>query len=184
MRWRWWTSRAELRAEAEKWERRCRGAEAEAMRAHAMRKAARLEMSDRLHELGNRACNAEQQLAALRAKLRTDGEPGRRGCEKVRLHGYDEAERWRIQVERETGASLLRVYRCKVCPRSPVTMQRYFHVGHAGNAEAQAAKQAEKQARVEAAVVAGKAGTTLAQRIDPRSLAALAQLRGARKAEQ
>lgn len=55
------------------------------------------------------------------------------GCTKVRLRTIEDAWTWARQIERETGQQpgALRPYRCTLCPRQPISSQRFLHVRHA-----------------------------------------------------
>lgn len=60
-------------------------------------------------------------------------EPGQvDGCTKVRLRDETEAEAFARHVERETGdpEGTLIGYRCRYCPRQPVTLDKFWHVTH------------------------------------------------------
>ena len=171
--------RAELRAEVELWRQRCERKNAEVHEAHRLIKKLRGEigtMRGQVHDLG-------AQLRVARQKLALDVEPERRDeCRKVRLHYRDEALLWAAQIEQKTGGQVgdLHVYRCKICPRSPVTMQRYWHAGHPETEEGQAAKQASMDRTRAERVSATRAGLTVAQRVDPRVMERLKRIGGER----
>lgn len=54
------------------------------------------------------------------------------GCVKVRMHTEAEAIAFAERLAADLGidSSVLNAYRCKVCPRHPGTMDRFWHVGH------------------------------------------------------
>lgn len=162
-------SRRELRELAETWERRCAVAQGQTREAHVALREARVRGGEQKH----RAEVAEARLRSAQQRLELAAEPVQRpGCGKVRLHRRAEADEWREQIEQRTGkADGLAVYSCKVCPRSPVTMKRYFHVGHPHGAEE--AKQASKAEHFRAQAVAEREGLTIGQRVDPRVMAKL-----------
>jgi hypothetical protein len=165
-------TRAELIAEAELWKARNGRKEQLLKEAFARAKTA---------EKGLRAAGVEQgrveeltaRVAALTALVDAGlGEPERReDCSKVRFHRQEEAEDWAATIGEATGegAEALNAYQCKVCPRSPVTMRRYWHAGHAdgGSSAAKAARHRSRQIR---AAEARRDGNLLAQRVDPSVL--------------
>lgn len=102
-------------------------------------------------------------------------------CEKVRLRGRDEAAAFAAAVERDTGAppGALRTYACTVCPRQPVGIGRFWHVGNAdparrstrgGNVVRGERERVQRQAARE--------GSLLRQRVDPSVLAHLRTIKG------
>lgn len=77
------------------------------------------------------------QLAILRrvvAELLEPAAPGQ-GCTKVRLYTRRDAEAYARIVERESAAGALKAYKCEVCPRYPLTLSRYWHIGHVESGE-------------------------------------------------
>ena len=165
-------SRAELVADAERWHQRC-------LRSNA----ARDEAYARIKTLRGQVHDADLRVHAIRAILADRlSEPTRiTGCDKVRFHREDEAVDWLADIARNVGQPehVFHVYDCKTCPRSPVTMARYFHVGHTGSARGQAAKAAGKARDAKRRAEAEKAGRLLRQRVDPRVLARLVEIRNA-----
>ncbi len=173
----WGPTRAELVAEVELWKRRRDRVEQERNAAHARAKAAEKELRQaavRERDLESRI--SELLVAAL-------NEPGRvEGCEKVRFHQQDEAGGWRDRLSKlsREPVEVFTVYGCKTCPRSPVTMRPYWHVGHLGSEAAQKSKAAAAQRRAEERNKARRAGLLLGQRVDPGVLAKLHQMREGR----
>ncbi len=167
-------TRAELVAEAELWRARCERKDGEKYEAHARAKAAEKDLRQaeaRIREMQSRL------NAVVNAGL---NEPGRvEGCAKVRFHWQPEAAEWVAIIVQRTGgvADALNTYQCNVCPRSPVTVQRYWHVGHLGTKEAQAAKAAGVRRRNAQEAAARRDGKLLEQRVDPAVLAQLRKLR-------
>ncbi len=148
------------------WRRR-RGREAEEKRAaHGRVGAVRVELGQVRHALSierGRVEHLENELRKARARLALAAEPARTECAKVRLHFKAEAERWREQIAADTDSPVedLSVYDCRVCPRSPVTMRRYWHVGH-DDPEAKAETMARKD---DARRAAASEGRLIAQRL-------------------
>jgi hypothetical protein len=97
------------------------------------------------------------------------------GCGKVRLHWRPEADRWADEIARGTGQprEVLEVYQCKACPRSPVTIQRYWHVGHPLDEDGRAAKAAAKRVRADVRSGAVADGRTVGQMVSPAVMAKL-----------
>lgn len=178
MKIRWWASRAELRGEAERWRERCEKSNAEKQRVHGRLKAQRKELNSLVHEQRCRADRAEARLARAMARLATMAtEPARaEGCSKVRLHHRSEADSWAEQIANGTGSRVedLEVYQCRSCPRSPVTMGRYWHVGHSLSGVAARVESKERYAAAQGRARA--AGTQIAQRVDPQVLARLKEM--------
>jgi len=167
------SSRAELRAEAEVWRRRCERKDVELREAHARAKEHRRmagEHRARVNELVEQLANAKQKLALA-------GEPAG-GCGKVRLHRRADAEEWaELIVQRTNGPSnAMTAYQCRSCPRSPVTLSRYWHVGHPGTPEAQAVRRETKDRRKQAEAAANRNGLMIGQQIDPSVMAKLREL--------
>ena len=153
-------TRAELAAEVELWRRRNRGAEAERDAAYV------------------RAKNSERELRAFVHEGLN--EPGRvDGCTKVRFHREPEARDWADAIARRTGEKPedYHTYQCKKCPRSPVTMARYWHAGHPLTPGAVASKEAYVQRRRAEQKSAAGNGRLLGQRVDPRVLAQLRRIK-------
>jgi hypothetical protein len=171
--------RAELRAEVELWRQRCERKDRAERDAHRRIAELRREVGPLRAEVHN----LSERLRVTRQKLALAVEPEQRdGCRKVRLHYRDEALLWAAQIEQKTGGQVgdLHVYRCKICPRSPVTMQRYWHAGHPETEEGQAAKQASMDRTRAERASATRAGLTVAQRVDPRVMERLKRIGGER----
>jgi hypothetical protein len=152
-------TRAELIAEALAWKTRCKSSNEARDAAYARAKAA-------------------ERLAKTAGRMVRDGlnEPDRvQGCAKVRFHQQIEAESWAAAIAADTGESVrnYNTYACKTCPRSPVSLSRYWHVGHVGSMEAQIDKDASKDRRIARHIAARRDGATIEQRIDPRIMAKL-----------
>jgi hypothetical protein len=148
-------TRADLVAEIELWKSRCQRNE------------------QRLHEAYARAKTAEKLLRQFRREVydRLD-EPARvDGCIKVRFHRRPEAADWAVAVANgcNEDPADYNTYQCKICPRSPVTTARYWHVGH----DSKQAKAAATAARRAQEAAARRGGRQLDQRIDPTVLARL-----------
>ena len=161
-------TRADLVAEAQLWKTRSRRSDAEGRAAHVRAKTA--EKSLRAAEAG-----IEALLALLDAGLE---EPRREdGCSKVRFHRQQEADDWAVAIAEASGEGVeaFNSYQCKVCPRSPVTIQRYWHAGHA-NGDSQTAKAARQKRRAERAALARRDGNLISQRVDPAVLDRLRRL--------
>jgi hypothetical protein len=163
-------SRAELVAEAELWKARNERKEAERNAAHVRAKAAERQL---------RA--AEAAIERLRAIVDAGfDEPGREtGCTKARFHRQSEAEDWAVQIAeaRDEAGDAYEAYPCKVCPRSPVTMQRYWHAGHRVRGQSAIAKATSLRRRKEQETAARRAGQLVGQLVDPTVLAKLRKLR-------
>jgi hypothetical protein len=160
-------TRADLAAEAALWRARCD-------RSNAERDASRA-----------RAVQAGKDLRAAQRKIDTllalAKEPDRvNGCSKVRFHRQQEAEDWAAAVASRTGEPVetYETYPCKACPRSPVTVERYWHVGHRPTDEARAAQVAGELRRRAEIIDARRGGRLLEQRVDPTVLARLRELGG------
>jgi hypothetical protein len=155
-------SRAELRTEADRWRQRCEWADEGKRRAYA------------------RAKEAEKLVRQIRHQLHDQlNEPERvDGCSKVRFHREDEADGWAAAIAQATGEdpAAYMTYDCKRCPRSPVTMRKYWHVGHDDSGEAQREKAAGRARRADQVIAARKAGRTVAQQVDPQTAARLRDL--------
>lgn len=185
----WWRkvagpTRADLRAEVDAWRGRADRQSEQVRQAHRERKAQRAELNaqltterDRVRQLKARLRRAEQALAL------TAAEPERGECTKVRFHHRGGAETWALQILADTEGvpGSMKAYQCREgCPRSPVTMQRYWHVGHQDTPEAQLAKEAARARREQRYVAARRDGRTLGQQIDPRVMARMRQMTGGR----
>lgn len=78
------------------------------------------------------------RMRALEASLEAMLEPSRNDeCIKIRHHHQDQAERFARELEEDNGMDegIVQIYRCSICPRSPWTIEKYFHVtsnGHRG----------------------------------------------------
>lgn len=155
-------SRAELRGEADLWMERCR-------RSNEERDAAR-----------ERAEQADQLVARLQQQINAGlNEPDRvEGCDKIRFHRWQEAEDWRVELAYHTDQNpdALHAYDCKVCPRSPITMRRYFHVGHPARRVSQREKRAAQGRRAGERIEARREGRLINQQVDPLVLAKLKQI--------
>jgi hypothetical protein len=107
-------------------------------------------------------------------------EPDRaEGCDKIRFHGEGEARDFaaRIAAANFEPDSVVVAYQCRrKCPRSPVTMRPYWHIGHLGSEEAQRVKRASQNARAERRKQAEDAGLLLGQRIGPEALMKLSAM--------
>lgn len=75
-------------------------------------------------------------------------------------------------------------YSCKDCPRSPVTMRRYWHAGHSELGQSMIAKAAFIERRRETERAARRDGNLLAQRLEPAVLAGLRKLRDQGKGQE
>ncbi len=172
-------TRAQLIAEAQAWRDRCKASNDDRDLQHARfreKKRAAHEQRVRADQAEKQLRQAEQELEQLRHIVRTNVEPNRvEGCNKVRFHQESEAAGWAETVGNQTGegASAYRTYQCKLCPRSPVTNQRYWHITHADTEQAKQAKAAGLRRRREGQAAAHRAGRTLGQRVDPTVLDAL-----------
>lgn len=159
-------TRAELVEEVELWKGRCDRNSAERNQVHVEVKA----LKKRLREVEG----------ALRSFMVAGlNEPDRvEGCSKVRFHREAEAHDWAESIARGNGEAVdvYRVYPCKLCPRSPVTIKSYFHVGHAGSRAGQTAKKNGKARRTEQIAAAGRNGNLIRQRVDPEVLAKLRKM--------
>lgn len=92
------------------------------MTAHA-RSVAQLE--EDLHQA------YRERLRALEWSLEAMLESSRgENCVKIRFHHTAEAEMFARDLERATGMheGHIRVYKCRVCPRSPWTIEKFLHV--------------------------------------------------------
>lgn len=75
-----------------------------------------------------------ERLRAVTASLDKLLEPSRGDdCNKIRFHRDEEAQAFARELERDTGAEegSMIVYPCRVCPRSPWTIEKVRHVSHA-----------------------------------------------------
>lgn len=167
--------RRELRAEAELWRVRCERSNSDRDRATRVAKQMRREAGQERHRgdvLEAKLRSAMQQLALAAEPERTPG------CAKVRFHQRSEAEQWMRQVLEDTGGQdgEMKTYPCRACPRSPVTMARYWHVGHP--AKGREARDAAKERARAATRAARTAGRTIAQQISPEVLAVLRTMSG------
>lgn len=174
--WRRWLrlgpSRAELMAEVQQWKSRTERSEKATLAACLRAKNA----EERLRE-------AEQQVLDLQGLLHDRfTEPTRAdGCDKIRFHNKTEADDFGAAVAQRSGEdpSVYYTYGCKICPRSPVTMLRYWHVGHPARKKAQQSKEAAKQRRADQQRQARRAGNQIVQRLDPEVAERLRALRDA-----
>ncbi len=161
-------TRAELAEEVQLWKTRCGSADAGQRVAHVRAKAAEKDL---------RAAGARIEALVRLLDDRLD-EPRREdGCSKVRFHRRPEADDWAAAIGDVSGegAEAFNSYRCKVCPRSPVTMQRYWHAGHRFGS--QAAKAAREERRAAETSRAHQNGRMIVQRVDPVVLDRLRQIR-------
>lgn len=194
--------KAELLDALEFWRARAEQNERERNESQALAK-------QRRRELGQVRQTAEQQAAALRQQLRDElvqawkdgdarvarvrgqlnallNQPADSGkCVKVRFHQRPEAEEWLLQVAANGGTSpeLYKTYPCDDCPRSPVTIRRFWHVAHLATKEARDAAAASKARHSQLIKKSFRAGTALEQRVDPAILAKLNALRNLRPDE-
>jgi hypothetical protein len=102
--------------------------------------------------------------------------PSADGCQKIRFHREGEAVEFAEALAAKTGepVAAYNAYPCQRCPRSPVTVRRYYHVGHvSGSAAAEAARKAEHLRRT---ADAHRGGRLVEQRVDPAVLARLRQV--------
>lgn len=192
-------SRAELRAESAMWQARSARAEAELRNAHARAKAAekalRLKTHDdamwqaRYERAKAQRDRVEAELGKAHARLRRIRndlhgqlvEPARvDGCAKIRFHEDTDAARFAAKLAATTGEELEAyvAYQCRICPRSPVTVSRFWHVGHREPGAAGLAKEARLLQISQRRAAAGREGRLLSQRVDP---AVLARLRSTRQ---
>lgn len=76
-----------------------------------------------------RACGlANDQAAAMQEAMTKLLEPSPGDeCRKVRLRSEDEARAFGDSMEAASGLPM-DVYRCRRCPRQPVTMERFWHI--------------------------------------------------------
>jgi hypothetical protein len=152
-----------MREEVATWRRRKDAAEREKAAAHVRAKEAEALAHRTRNELHDR----------LNQPDRVDG------CTKVQFHQQDEAREWLLKIATEAGEDpgQYRTYDCKICPRSPVTMRRYWHVGHRGSEQAQASKAATRRQREADRAAARRQGNLLRQRVDPATVAKLLALK-------
>jgi hypothetical protein len=162
-------TRAELVAEADLWQMRCERSNVDRDETRVRAKAAEEKL-----RAAERRINELREAARLREPDRVDG------CSKVRFHRRAEADDWAAAIARRTGEGVeaYHTYACKVCPRSPVTMRRYWHAGHLGTEEAKAAEAAGQNRRAVQQLDASRAGRLLGQRVDPTVIAKLRDLHG------
>lgn len=109
-------------------------------------------------------------------------EPDRvEGCEKIRFHHQEPAHDFMLWLCREAqeDPQFWLTYQCKVCPRSPVTLQRYWHVAHDDSVDAQHEKALGMRRRGRQRAEARRAGRLVEQRIDPAAVAKLLALKDA-----
>jgi hypothetical protein len=164
-----------LAAEARVWRERCDRASADARAAYVRTKAA--EKLTRVEQV--RCRELETKISNIMAAALN--EPGRvEGCDKIRFHRRIEASDWAKNLAGRTGepVEVYKTYPCNTCPRSPVTMSRYWHVGHRGSADAQASKAEAQQQRSQARASARRSGRLVEQRVDPEVLARLREIGG------
>lgn len=174
-------TRKELRAEVETWKARRETEAGEKRAAHTRLAAVRMELGQTRHALSlarGQVQSLEGQLrrALVRAELAM--EPAQGECVKVRLHHKADAELWREKIAATTKSAVgdLAVYECKTCPRSPVTLHRYWHVGHV-DPEAKADSMMRWRAGRRQAV---RENRTVGQRIDPAVMEKLRAIGGDR----
>lgn len=137
--------------------------------------------------LAERAEADAQAVEELVEKIRGElfdrvNEPGRaQGCEKIRFHHQEPARDFMLFLARETQEDprCWLTYQCKVCPRSPVTVQRYWHVAHDDSVDAQHEKALGMQRRGRQRAEARRAGRLVEQRLDPAAVAKLLELKNA-----
>lgn len=181
-------SRADLIDEARMWRHRCERSNLARDEAYGRAKAAKKEMRAVQLELDAARRAAQLELDAARRQiddlreLVADGlnQPDKAdGCHKVRFHWRSGAQEWAASISRRTGEPLevYDTFPCKVCPRSPVTMRRYWHVGHFSDEAAQASKRAVEDRKGSAKLDARRAGKLVEQRLDPAVRARLDQFR-------
>lgn len=90
-------------------------------------------------------------------------------CVKVRLRDRDEAVAFARHVESSTGGEwgALAGYRCKLCPRQPVSGARFWHVGNVDQemrSGRETAERARKRSSKVRAADAHRSGRLLGQR--------------------
>jgi len=184
-------TRAELRDETTLWKARAAHAEQEEKEAHALRKQRGRDAQERIEQADRRRREAEQhakqqveQAYALVYQIRREvhgqlNEPDRvDGCSKVRFHREPEAAEWGRHIASRCGENpdVYYAYECRTCPRSPLTMGKYWHAAHDGTAAAEAERAASMQRREDQRRAASRAGRLLKQRVDPRILAQLRKI--------
>ena len=149
------------------WQRRCEAAQAQAREAYSRAKVA---------EKAAREANQLAESVREEVLCRLAEPPQADGCEKIRFHHRAEADEFAEALSSDTkqGRDAYRVYQCNVCPRSPVTMHRYWHVGHPNRAAAIKAAGIQKRRRESAS--AYQEGRQLQQRVDPTVLARLRRI--------
>lgn len=170
-------SRSELVAEARLWRERCERKNAQIMAAHARAKDAERQV----RELRAEVAGAQERISSVLALRLT--EPDRvDGCAKIRFIRQEEAADFRETLSSASGEPIgaLDVYRCKICPLSPVTMLRHWHVGHGRSREAQEAKAAGRAQRGSERAGARAAGLLIEQRVDATVAAKLREIQRSR----
>lgn len=107
-----------------------------ARRTHAASLAAQISAQGRMQD--DMRTTLEESLNKMRWALNAALEPPKGSdCTKIRFHRKEEAESFARDMEQATGGvegSVL-LYRCRVCPRSPWTIQKFFHVTSNGRRE-------------------------------------------------
>lgn len=176
-RYGWVTRLVCIRAEIELAKARLRRKEIERVKAYF--RAKELEQSLQVTQ-----ARIDELLALVAAGLAEP--PGVDGCSKVRFHHQKNAEDWAARIGRRTGEGVeaYRAYPCKDCPRSPVTMRRYWHAGHSEAGQSMIAKAAFIERRRETEHAARRDGNLLSQRLDPAVLAGLRKLRDQGKGQE
>lgn len=115
-----------------------------------------------------------QRIRSLEWSLEATLEPSRRSddeCGKLRFHRVGEAEAFarELEIQDHLPEGSMRPYPCKACPRSPWTIEPYFHITSDG--WSRGVKSAKPKPN------------KLGDRIDPQALAALKQkMNGERRA--
>ena len=88
-----------------------------------------------LADAATREASLGDSVTALRRNLRDMLEPAGGDCRKVRLRSQAEAEEFADRVARDTGGGPFSWYKCKVCPRQPGSLDRFFHITHGDRAK-------------------------------------------------
>jgi hypothetical protein len=169
--------RAELAAEAELWRTRCERASEQNRQEGVRAKAAERQVRALGEEMERQARKLQAEIRRLTEVIEQRlAEPGPgEGCTKIRFHREPEAADFLTQLAGQTRSDpdVYRVYRCRLCPRSPVTMTSYFHVSHRNTSAGRQTKQDSKEQWKQREVDARKRGTLLSQRVSPADLARL-----------
>jgi hypothetical protein len=170
-------TRAELRAEMELWKARCDRHSMQTREAYARAKASEKEERRLRQELARahrEAKHAEAYAIRVIDQLhdRLNEPPRKEGCLKIRFHREPEAQAYAAHIASTTGepAEAYEAYRCKSCPRSPVTMQPYYHIGHRMTEEGRRAREAGRSRQGKRRALALRDGRTVEQLVAPETL--------------